>query len=205
MKNGKPCFMSIVLAVLLVSFIFGCGNKSVTEGVAEKAMEQAAEKGLAAEGKKADVDVKRNGDNLSITVKDENNQKSTMTMNSSEETTEMNIAGAEGNMKMQSGSGAKIPENFPKDVPLYPGVTLKMVMEMEGQGYSVVSSTTDAVSAVSDFYKKSCIEKGWTESMVMAQGADNAMLHYQKDERILMVVIGFAEGETTISITVGKN
>ncbi len=181
-----------------------CGCSSKESGDAqEKAVEKIIETSLAKEGKIADIDINKDNKSVSITVKDEKDAQATTTMNVAEDGDQMdiNISSPDGNMKMQSGPDAKIPEAFPKDVPLYPGIKLQMIIENENQGYSLMGTTADSMSTVVEFYKKSCAEQGWTETMVMSQGEEMATLNYKKGKRILVMLLSVTEGEVSMNIT----
>lgn len=198
MKSG-------LIGICCCLVLFGCGGKDSEETVQEKAVENIIERELASEGKTADVKINQDDESFSITVKDDNDAESTTTMNVSEDGQQMNITGPEGNMKMQSGAGAKIPEDFPEDVPLYPGATIQMVMENEEDTFSLVSSTGDDMTKVTEFFKKSCVDKGWKEVMVMAQGPEMSILNYEKNDRVLSVMLALADGEVSVNITTGVN
>ena len=63
------------------------------------------------------------------------------------------------------GSG-KVPVNFPKDFPIYPGAKVTSSLsggtQGEGSGFWLTLTTGDAVEAVADFYTKGFASGGWT-------------------------------------------
>ena len=106
-------------------------------------------------------------------------------------------------MEMQSGPDAKVPEDFPEDVAVYPGMKIQMVMENPGPVFSVSGTTTDTAEEVSAFYKKTCVEKGWTQAMDMTQQEGTSMMHFQKEKRMLVVLISVESGEVIINLNTG--
>lgn len=190
----------LVCTLALTSVVF-CNCHC--EKAAEKSVEIAVKKGLGANGKTSDVDFDSTSGTLSAKIKDEDGQESNISISTSDESADMTIQGAEGNFRVKSGTGAKIPDHFPSDVPIYPNMTVNMVMEMPGEGFSVTGGTTDSLDTVVEFYRKQCKEKGWTTSLTMSQPGESATLHYQKEDRNLMLTIAFSEGEVVVNIMAG--
>lgn len=63
------------------------------------------------------------------------------------------------------GSG-KMPDNFPKDFPVYPGAKVTSSLSGgqtdKGNGFWLTLSTPDALDKVTAFYKTSFAANGWT-------------------------------------------
>ena len=144
-------------------------REKAEETVAEKIAEKAIE---AQTGKKADIDV----DKESMTIKTE-----------------------DGEMTMTSGKAAKIPDNFPKDIPMYEEYVLEMAMELP-KGYSLSFTTKDDMSQVSEWYLDEMIDEGWTKEASMDMG-DQKMLVFKKGERGVNFVIAPDSDKTRISLT----
>ena len=193
------------LGIIMTLALAGCdcGGKDTPDAVANKAAEKVIEQGLRDEGKQADVLINQDEKTFSMTVTDENDKESTMTMNVGDEGSNVSISGPEGKMEMQSGPDAKVPAGFPGDVPLYPGMKLQMVMENAGPVFSVSGTTADKAEEVTAFYKKTCAEKGWTQALDMAEQQGTSMMHFQKDNRMLMVLTSVESGEVTINLNTG--
>ena len=139
----------------------------------EEAGEKVAEKAIEAQtGHKADIDV----DKESMTIKTK-----------------------DGEMTMTSGKAAKIPDNFPEDVPMYEGYALEMAMEVP-EGYSLSFTTEDGVSKVSEWYLNEMIDKGWTKEASMDMG-NQKMLVFKKGERGVNLVISPESDKTRIALT----
>lgn len=64
--------------------------------------------------------------------------------------------------------GGSMPENFPKDFPVYPGVKVTSSLSGgesdKGTGFWLTLSTPDALDRVTTFYKTSLVSSGWTET-----------------------------------------
>jgi len=181
----------------------GCGGKDTPDAVANKAVEKAIEQGMRDEGKQADVQVNQDDKTFSMTVTDENDKQSTMTMNVGGDGSNVSISGPDGKMEMQSGPDAKVPASFPADVPLYPEMKLQMVMENAGPVFSLSGTTSDKAEEVAAFYKKTCVEKGWTQAVDMTEQEGTSMMHFQKDNRMLVVLTSVEGGEVTINLNTG--
>lgn len=67
---------------------------------------------------------------------------------------------------------ASVPADFPKDVPIYPGATLKLAVTPEqGSGMVVVWETPDKLSAVQSQLTKELEAQGWTVSVLPSVAA----------------------------------
>lgn len=165
--------MRYLICLLVWVLMAGCScSEKAEESIAEKAIEKAIE---AQTGEKADIDVDK--ESMRIKTKD-------------------------GEMTMTAGKSAKLPDNFPKDIPLYGGAALDMVMEVP-QGYSISFATRDEVSKVSQWYLKEMSSQGWTKEASMDMG-DQKMLMFKKDERGVNLVIAPDEEQTRVSLNTEK-
>ena len=111
--------------------------------------------------------------------------------------------GAEVNL----GSG-KIPSNFPKDFPIYPGA--KVEGNISGsetaaqKGFWLILSTTDASDKVAAYYETNLPSNGWTIGSTMNVGASSTW-EVTKNDLTGGVVIGSDDKTkgTSIVITLG--
>lgn len=102
-----------------------------------------------------------------------------------------NKTGAQVNI----GSGT-VPENFPKDFPLYPGAkvtsSLSGGQSQEGSGFWLTLTTPDTVDKVSAFYKSAFAEGNWdvtatyeandTTTQAVKKGDLNGTVSFMKEE-----------------------
>lgn len=166
--------MRYLICLLVSVLVVGCScSEKAEETIAEKIVEKALE---AQTGQKADIDV----ENESMTVKTE-----------------------DGEMTISSGKSAKIPDNFPKDIPMYEGYVLDMAMEVP-KGYSLSFTTKDDVSKVSEWYLDEMTDQGWTKEASMDMG-DQKMLVFKKGERGVNLVVAPDKDQTRIALTSVKS
>jgi len=95
--------------------------------------------------------------------------------------------------------GTSLPDNFPKDAPIYPGATVAMSTTMP-DGMMVMLKSADSMKQVKEFYEKTLKEQGWENesSFNTPQGATMAN---KKDKRTLAVTIN-SGNETVIQLIV---
>lgn len=128
------------------------------------------------EGEKASVEHKDDG--LDISVKGKDGEES----------------------RLAIGESVSLPDDFPKDVPIYPEAKVIMSMSVE-KGSQVTLSTEDSADKVEAFYKERMKKDGWEEKLSMNLPVMK-MLGWEKDGRELMINVIFEEGKTMINITV---
>lgn len=104
------------------------------------------------------------------------------------------------------GSNAKLPSDFPSDVPVYPDAKLNVInTNGEDKDAKFVVSYTASVTAdkVVDFYKKELVAKGWTidnETNIFGTVLDAK----KSDRTINMFILGDEGDKTNFTITVSK-
>lgn len=103
------------------------------------------------------------------------------------------------------GEDVTLPDSFPADVKIYPGLVLTMASTVaEREMFSVLGTTSDAFKKVVDFYVQMAQKNEWNKQTSIEQAAMN-MLGYTKEERMLNVVI-MNQGEmVSVQITTAKN
>ena len=177
MGNGKlyAAALPVILAGLALA---GCGG----DQLAEKAAETAVKANTSEQGQEVDVDI-----------------------DSEKQSFSMSVQGESGSMDMTAGENAKLPDDFPEDVPLYPGMKLQVVSTMDGQEMHMIQgSTGDDLETVAARLAKDAQSNGWTEAMSMNMGAQQRMLNYTQGDRILNYAVMREEGATQISVTTGN-
>ncbi|MBI5093027.1 MAG: hypothetical protein HZB26_11390 [Candidatus Hydrogenedentes bacterium] len=186
----NQCVARVGLSLVVIGLpLAGCGKAKET--VVEKAIEAAASK----DGAKVDIEKGK----MTITTKD---GESTLTSN--EQGNALTMKTPEGTVTVSSGENAKVPDDFPKDIPLYPGAKPATVTSSsEKMEFMLTFTTKDPVEKVGEHFKKEVTAQGWTEGMVMNTPGEQAtqMLNYTKGGRSLMVVISKQSDDTTIQVT----
>lgn len=103
-----------------------------------------------------------------------------------------------------TGENVAIPENFPKDVPVYKGLKPTMSSTMGGEGSFMLSGTIeDSPDDAATYYSREAAANGWTETTKISQ-PQMIMLAYEKDDRAMTIMSSSEAGSTSLSITVAK-
>ncbi|HNR33162.1 MAG TPA: hypothetical protein PKI11_19890 [Candidatus Hydrogenedentes bacterium] len=197
--SQKTC-SGIFLCALLVAgtALSGCGGQkaeapaapapagaaTASDAVGAKVAETIIEQSAKAQGEDVDVQIGSSGDAMSISVK-----------------------GAQGDYQMTTGAFSSLPQGFPEDVPVYPGLKLQMTNVLPGeQTFSVVGQTDAKHDVVFAYYQKELPARGWTQQSVMQQTAESqpmSMLQCTKDSRTVHVLVMTDDEATTVSLTTG--
>jgi len=112
------------------------------------------------------------------------------------------VASHSGSATMISGSSAAIPDNFPKDVPVYTGFKPNTGWDSSNPNEFAFMGDVDATpNEVHAYYKKNAAAKGWTEVMSVTE-EPTLMLSFTKDTRSLMVTATAENNGTAMSINV---
>ncbi len=181
---------SIMMGAFCVTILGGCGEES-SETIAEKAIESSTQ------AKGEEVDVNLNSDEGTMTITTPEGKITYKT--DGESIVMMSDQGS-----VVAGAAAKIPDNFPKDVPIYPGFKVQAATTMGAEGAFSLSGTVNATfEEVKSYYQKDAQLQGWQETISMNQ-PQTLMLAFQKDNRIFHVTATTAPGEMTVSITTDK-
>jgi hypothetical protein len=211
-RFAMPVIMLLLTVILCLGP--GCGKKAA-EVIAERAMENA----MAKDGKEAEVNIDSKTGSMSIKSKDGKEDVdikmdgSGMTVKSKEgetvstysndgETYTMKTEG--GGPSMTFGKGAKAPDGFPKDIPIYPGAEIQMSSaDPANKTFAVQALSADGVDKVAEYYKKEMKAQGWNEGDGVVQTGANAMhmLNFDKAEMSAMVMVMAQDGQALVSIT----
>lgn len=155
MTNNKLGFFFIAGLVAVAGLGFGCNPvQDLKDKVNDKVSEKVAE-GLLGKATDGQVDVGADGESVSFTDNKSGDQ-------------------------VAFGEDVKIPDNFPKTVPIYPGSKANNVSVSNGmnKGALVILNTDDQVSKVLDWYQGEF--KDWKENQNMTiNGAE--FREYEKD------------------------
>lgn len=99
---------------------------------------------------------------------------------------------------------SQLPEDFPEDVPVYPGMAAPDVTRL-GDGFEVSGATGDSLEQVHAFYTDSLEKHGWglIEALSETSAPGARVYHYEKNDRGITVVAGI-EGDRTVIETAYK-
>jgi hypothetical protein len=144
------------------------------------------------------VTVKKEGEKIKVTT-----DEGTLTMSGDEEKGQVAIKTEEGETLNVSYGKDSLPDNFPKDVPVYSPASVKMTQILDDSKSVISLGTQDDVSKVAAFYKKELPAKGWSVKNEMSMG-NMSLLHVQKGNRALNVTVNKSDEETIISMVIGE-
>jgi len=103
-------------------------------------------------------------------------------------TMEMSSSKGEKMKITASDKGVALPANFPADVPIMPGATVKMAMS-SGDALSVTFSVAASQADALKYYEDNLKAKGWEIAATMNMG-ESAMLSAKKGKRECVMNVG---------------
>lgn len=107
----------------------------------------------------------------------------------------------EGKLKMATGDkSVPLPDNFPKDVPLYKGAVVKMAASHGGQLIVHLHAAASCADAAK-FYQEQLKSHGWEIDTSMNMG-ETGMVMAKKAGRQCAVVIAKQDDGTVIQLSV---
>jgi hypothetical protein len=94
----------------------------------------------------------------------------------------------------------RLPDNFPKDIPVYSPAQVQMTQVMEN-GKNVMASlnTDDDPGKIIQFYKKAFSQAGWAVKGEMNMG-NTSLLQGEKGEKELNVTVNRDQEKTVIAL-----
>jgi len=128
-------------------------------------------------------------------------EQGTVTVDRDDDTTTFSMDGGD-KLQVKAGENIALPEDFPKDVPVYPDATLVTSMATP-EGVMISSRSSADPGDVLAFYKKELASEGWKLEAEMNMGPQR-MLTFSKGDRQATVTLSSDEGETQISLMTGR-
>ena len=110
------------------------------------------------------------------------------------------VESKDGKMQVSGEGGLALPDDFPKDVPVYPGSTVTMSMAAK-DGTHVTLKSADPASKVVAFYKEKLKENGWEIETTM-NTEEMSMVSGKKEKRTVMAMTNRDSGGSIVSLTV---
>jgi len=102
--------------------------------------------------------------------------------------------------------GGELPEDFPKDLPIYKNSKLLSKWsstDEENEGISIVLETSDSLAKVSDYYKLELEKTGWDITSTFSQ-EDSSVYSFEKGNKEGILGITNADDKVNISITISN-
>ena len=196
--SAYPIFAGALCMIFLGA---GC-SKKVEEAAQEKLIEGAMNQALKAEGRDADVNVSVDEGTVSYQVK-EDDKEVNVSVNEDSGNVSMQMTGPDGAVTTTTmGTQTKVPENFPKDVPVYPGLELTMAHADAAAGpFAIQGLTADTMEKVASHYTDTMAKQGWTETTNMKQ-PEMTMAAYEKEGRTTSLMLTTQDGKTAVTLAV---
>jgi hypothetical protein len=194
----------ILTGLLAAAFLFGwaagCGKAAQT--VTEEATEKAIEKSIAKDGGTADVKFDSKAGTMQMKGTDASGNTFEMKTGGDKDAIDFKQVEADGTVT-QMGANAKLPADFPKDAPVPDGLQLQMVqVSPANKEFMVQGKAAIPLAQAAAFYKEKAAAQGWKETTSM-DGGEMQSLVYEKDARMLSVML-MKEGDgTTVSLQLG--
>ena len=148
---------------------------------------------------KGKVTIKEQGKKIEVKTED-----GSLTMTGDDKKGQINIKTEEGETINVSYGKGKLPDNFPKDVPIYSPseVTVSQVVDEE-KSVMVSLSSKDDPSIIAKFYKKKLPQEGWKIKNEMSMG-NMVIIQGEKGEKVLNVTVNKDDQNTIISLVIGE-
>ena len=114
------------------------------------------------------------------------------------------FTGKNGEKMTIDSEGTKLPDDYPKDVPVASGAKIVMatsVDEKTGHSSHLVLESTDSLDHVLAFYKKGLADNGWKINTTISQ-PQVTIIAAEKDTRELSLSIQQSDGKCTVTQSV---
>jgi hypothetical protein len=85
-------------------------------------------------------------------------------------------------------SDLKMPDDFPKDVPVFKGAQLSQVQDLPNNAHNVIFSVAAPVSEVNQFYSNALTKAGWTNTQSMER-PEHAFMTFEQGKMKANVTI----------------
>jgi hypothetical protein len=115
------------------------------------------------------------------------------------------VTGKDGSKMTIDASGTKLPDGYPKDMPVASPAKILMATSVnDGKtlGFHVMLESTETAENLAAFYKKGLADNGWTIGSTTVISAQMTMLTASKDNREVGIQILESEGKRTVTQTV---
>lgn len=172
---------SLLAALVFAVAVSGCGNSgtSASNQAAERVIEQAAQQ----QGIEADVQITDEGASFS-----------------------MNASSERGAETIQSGENLPLPENLPKDIPLPDALKVTMInTAATNEVFNIQATNKLSVDELVQFYKTQAPARGWKEVSASALAGVMASLEYEKEDRVLRVIVNNGNGWSMLTLNTERN
>ncbi|HVN05862.1 MAG TPA: hypothetical protein VMT86_15680 [Bryobacteraceae bacterium] len=110
----------------------------------------------------------------------------------------ISVTGKDGKTATLTFNQNKLPDDYPKDIPIYSGSKVVMSQSVsENHTHNLMLETEDSSDKVVDFYKKGLDGNGWTTESTLTT-PQMTILAGTKEQRHVMVQIGDSGAKRSI-------
>ncbi|MCH8084428.1 MAG: hypothetical protein IH885_09360 [Myxococcales bacterium] len=99
------------------------------------------------------------------------------------------------------GDEIEIPEEFPKDVPIFPGSTPMAFLFAPDEGIIVTFKSTEEQQEIYDYYQSTLADDGWE---ILEEKTEEGRLSFEaiKQNRKVAVIVAGTKGDSRVSVIV---
>ncbi len=98
------------------------------------------------------------------------------------------VIGKDGKTATLDFNQGKIPDDYPKDVPVYSGKVVMSQAISEKHARNLMLETSDSADKIAEFYRKELERNGWKTETTVATGGMN-MIGANKDRKQIVIQI----------------
>jgi hypothetical protein len=109
----------------------------------------------------------------------------------------LETAGGEG-LQAEVGERVKLPANFPRDIPIYPGATPQGAFARPEEGMVVNLRSQDSVDEAYEFYALELEAEDWEISSEMNLGGQRMLTAVKGERQAMITVTGDKEGTVVV-------
>jgi hypothetical protein len=103
------------------------------------------------------------------------------------------------------GERVKLPADFPRDIPVYPGATPQMAIARPREGMVLNLRSQDSRQEVYEFYASELASEGWEIGTEMDLGGQRMLTAVKGERRALLTIAGDGNDTVvTIALTEGR-
>ena len=104
-------------------------------------------------------------------------------------------------IKASIGDEIDIPEEFPKDVPIFPGSTPMAFLFSPNEGIIVTFKSTEEQQEIYDYYQSTLTDDGWE---ILGEKTEEGRISFEaiKQDRKVAVIVAGTKGDSRVSVIV---
>jgi hypothetical protein len=105
----------------------------------------------------------------------------------------------EKGIQAEIGEQVKLPADFPRDVPVYPGAVAQAAFARSAEGMLVSFRSSDSKEEVFEFYASELESSGWEIEGEMEVGGQRMLTAVKQDRQAVLTIMG---DETGVGVTI---